>query len=303
MKMDMRDIEYFAVVAEHGNLGRAAEALGLGQPALSKSLRRLEQAAGAQLFARTSKGVELTPAGTALHSRVRRLRLAVDDVAQELSEIGRGHAGQLRIGALPAFMDFPLAEASQAMMKEAPDVTFNVTVDTVDTLIPALQKGELDLTVTPMPAAPNERIVQEHLFDDEFVVIASVNHRLAGRRHVTLADLAHERWVLSAPHAISPQKFLRAFEDAGLPAPRVAMWTPSLRLRDSLVAAGDLLGFGATRVVRSTGSGTRFAEIRIKELKWIRHVAVAYRSDAYLSPIARRFIELLKTKSRGVDRK
>ena len=175
----MRDIEYFAVVAEHGHLSRAADALDLGQPALSKSLRRLEQAAGARLFARTSKGVELTPAGAALLSRVRRLRLAVDDVAQELADIGRGHAGHLRIGALAGFMEFPISEVARTMMQETPDVTLNVTVATVDALLPALQKGELDLTVTPITAPPNESIVQEHLFDDEFVVIASTNHRLA----------------------------------------------------------------------------------------------------------------------------
>ena len=64
--MELRDIEYFTVVAEHGNLGRAAEALGLSQPALSKSLRRLEHEIGAKLVKRTPKGVELSAEGMAL---------------------------------------------------------------------------------------------------------------------------------------------------------------------------------------------------------------------------------------------
>jgi DNA-binding transcriptional LysR family regulator len=163
-----------------------------------------------------------------------------------------------------------------------------------------LQKGELDLTVTPIPAAPNDSIVQEHLFDDEFVVIASTNHRLARRKRVTLADLANERWVLSALNAISPQKLLRAFEDAGLPAPRVVMWTPSLRLRDILVSSTDCLGYSSTRVARSATPHVRFAEFRIKELAWVRRVCVAYRSEAYLSPIARRFIEILKASAKTI---
>ena len=54
--MELRDIEYFAVIAEHGHLGRAADALGLSQPALSKSLRRLEQALQVKLVKRTPKG-------------------------------------------------------------------------------------------------------------------------------------------------------------------------------------------------------------------------------------------------------
>src|SRR3990172_3075862 len=102
MTMDLRDIEYFAVIAEHGHLGRAAEALGLGQPALSISLRRLESSAGAKLVKRTPKGVELTDIGSTLLSHVRRLKLAREDLAREVSDLAHGQAGHLRIGASPA---------------------------------------------------------------------------------------------------------------------------------------------------------------------------------------------------------
>src|SRR5436190_23527979 len=96
--MDMRDIEYFAVVAEHGHVGRAADALGLGQPALSMSLRRLEKSAQAKLVRRTAKGVELTAVGVALLSHVQRLRLARTDLAREMLALAKGEAGHLRIG-------------------------------------------------------------------------------------------------------------------------------------------------------------------------------------------------------------
>ena len=62
--MELRDLEYFAVVAEHGNLGRAAELLGLSQPALSKSIARLEDAMEVKLFRRTAKGMDLTAEGS-----------------------------------------------------------------------------------------------------------------------------------------------------------------------------------------------------------------------------------------------
>ena len=96
--MDLRDIEYFAVIAEHGHLGRAAEALGLGQPALSVSLRRLEKSAEAKLVKRTPKGVELTDVGRALLTHVGRLQLAREDLARELSDLAHGQAGHLRVG-------------------------------------------------------------------------------------------------------------------------------------------------------------------------------------------------------------
>ena len=88
--MELRDIEYFAVIAEHGHLGRAADALGLSQPALSKSLRRLEHALHVKLVKRTPKGVELTAEGSVLLLRVRELRLSLQGVAREIADMSSG---------------------------------------------------------------------------------------------------------------------------------------------------------------------------------------------------------------------
>ena len=85
--MELRDIEYFGVIAEHKHLGRAAEALGLSVPAVSKSLRRLEAATEAKLVRRTPKGVELTAEGAALLSHVRDLRVSVRDITRELADL------------------------------------------------------------------------------------------------------------------------------------------------------------------------------------------------------------------------
>jgi DNA-binding transcriptional LysR family regulator len=70
-----RGLEYFDVIAEHGNLRRAADALGMSQPALSKSLRRSERWAGAKLVERTPKGIRLTDLGTALSAGAKRLQV------------------------------------------------------------------------------------------------------------------------------------------------------------------------------------------------------------------------------------
>src|SRR5215475_2176125 len=88
--MELRDIEYFAVVAEHGHLGRAANALGLSQPALSKSLRRLERDLQVKLVKRTPKGIELTSEGSVLLLRVRDLRLSMHSLRREITDVGEG---------------------------------------------------------------------------------------------------------------------------------------------------------------------------------------------------------------------
>src|SRR6476469_9186678 len=107
MKIELRDLEYFAVICEHGHLGRAAESLDMSQSALSKSLRRIEDAVGAKVVMRTPKGVELTSGGSALRAQVQRLRLAVDDVIHEAQDVGQGRAEHLRIGVTPGFIEYP----------------------------------------------------------------------------------------------------------------------------------------------------------------------------------------------------
>jgi len=293
-------MEYFSVVAENGHIGRAAEALGLSQPALSKSLGRLERSVGAKLVKRTPKGVDLTAAGTALLSRVRRLRLALDDIAQEAADIGHGRAGHLRIGVVLGFIRYPVSAACKTLFVEAPNVTFAVTIEPTDALLSALRNGELDLVVGPITGSLGDDFVEEHLFEDEFVVITSVNHRLASRKRVTITDLAQERWVILAANSPATQRMRRGYEESGLPPPRIAVVTGSLALRDYLASFTNLLGYSSTRVAREASPEVRFAELRVKELERIRRVGVIYRNDSYVSPAARRFIEILKKTAKEV---
>src|SRR2546421_5550633 len=125
--LELRDIEYFGVVAQHGNMRRAAEALGLTPPALSKSLRRLETSMEAKLVERTGRGVRLTPFGAALAAQSVRLRLTLADITREASDLNKGRAGHLRIGAGPTDCEL-LPAACMRLMKEAPKVTLDITV-------------------------------------------------------------------------------------------------------------------------------------------------------------------------------
>ena len=188
--MDLRDIKYFTTVAEHNHLGRAAAALGISQPALSKSLRRLESALAVKLVKRTPKGVELTAEGSVLFFRVRELRLSLQGVAREVAEVGEGRVGHLRIGVGPQPEEL-LASAFAALLKDAPRTNLVVSVSDNDVMVPAMRNGELDLifNVLPVMSSP-DGLVREHLYDDEQVVCASIKHRLAERKRVTLTDLA-----------------------------------------------------------------------------------------------------------------
>lgn len=295
--MDLRDLDYFAVVAEHRHIGRAAESLDLSQPALSLSLRRLEKALQAKVVRRTPKGVELTAVGSALLLQVRKLRLAQKDVVRECSDLREGRSGRLHIGVGPGIAETLAGEVSAVLMTEAPNVTVRIDVITQELMTSALENGDIDLCISAVsPVSPGIR--REQLFDDQFVVYASAGHRLARQRKtLPLSDLVRERWSVSTADT-GRQRLNRVFEESGLPAPQFALESNSITARIRAIASSSLLGFSSRRFVHEQARRFRLVELSVKEIAVIRRMGVCYRNEAYLSPVARRFIELLKNGER-----
>jgi DNA-binding transcriptional LysR family regulator len=300
MNLELRDIEYFAAIAEHRHLGRAAEALGLGQPALSISLRRLEQAADAQLVERTPKGVELTAVGAALLTHVGRLRLARQDLAREIADLAHGQAGSLRIGASPSNILGVLPEVCSTLLAGSPRLTLRVSALDNEALLPALRKGEFDVVIGHSQQFPDPGITEVVIQEDEFVVYCAAGHRLAKRKSLSLEELTDERWVASEANAYAPWLSLRQFfGERGLPAPKIALASPSSALNLRAVASSGLLGISNRRSVLAAASSLRLAILRVRDLVWIRRAVIVHRKDAYLPPVAKRFIEAMKAAARA----
>lgn len=291
--MNLRDLQYFAVIAEHRHLGRAADSLGLSQPALSMSLRRLELFMQTKLVKRTPKGVDLTLSGEAVFARARQLRLSVEDISREVADLSKGRAGHLRIGAGAASALHVVPTSCVALMKEAPKVSLKIVIGERNAMLAALKYGELDVVVTTI-ASPNAELCEDYLYNEDFVVYASATHRLARRKQVTLADLAQERWALSPPNNSAQRQLGRLFEESGLPPPSIAAETTNVPTLHHLVAASELLGFNSRQGVRYAMAHFPIVQLRVKELSVTRRVGVIYRKAAYLSPAARRFIEIVK---------
>lgn len=293
--MELRDIEYFEEIAERRHLGRAAERLGLTQPALSKSLRRLEDALRVRLFNRNAKGLELTAEGALLLARARELRLSLRNVAREVTDVSLGRAGHVRIGVGPVVPTRLISSALGRLFIEAPRVMANVRISDADEIIPALRKGELDLNINLMHARTPEGLRYIPLFEEEFVVCASKSHRLANQADVRLAELSDARWALSESVLPTQQKLRLVFEEHGLPAPRVALESRSLPLRLQTIVSSDLLGYTSRRMVeQAAAEGYAIAILPVRELVWYRPVGAIHRDEPYLHAAARRFIDILK---------
>ncbi|MCC7082272.1 MAG: LysR family transcriptional regulator [Burkholderiales bacterium] len=300
--MEPRDLEYFAVIAEHGNLRRAADTLGMSQPALSKSLRRSERWAGAKLVERTPKGIRLTDLGTALSAGAKRLRLSFDDLQREIHDLSSGRTGCLRVGTDVYSAEHVLPQVSIAFIRHAPKVTLKITAGAGDVLVTALRRGELDLIVGGIPQREDEDLVQEGLYEDDFIVYASARHPLAHRKRLGIADLASQQWAISSADSNAWRWFEAALREAGLPAPAIGLETSSISLRLQAVSASHLLGFTGSRVLHGLPAHISLVDLRVKGTAWRRTCGIRHRRGAYLSAAAHRFIDELKKTTRKLYR-
>lgn len=299
--MEFRDLEYFAILARHRHVGRAAEALGLSQPALSLSLRRLENSLQTKLVTRTPKGVELTAVGSALLSRVSRLRLAREEIEREVADLTQGRTGVLRIGVGPGTAENLVADASCALLHAAPGVTLDIAVDTFNRLIPELRNGELDMVVANAQAMSHAEFATETLYEDEFVAYVSHKHELAKRKRVPLAALANFRWAVPARNAHVLKMLREPFEKLGLPLPQCAVESNSTAVRLRMVARGNLIGFSSRYFLRQVDPRFRLVELAAKEIRFPRRLGISCRKDAYLAPAAQRFVAILKSAAEKLE--
>ncbi|MGK6317335.1 LysR family transcriptional regulator [Neorhizobium sp. DT-125] len=175
-----RHLENFLVTYETLNLHDAADLKGISQPALSKSLKLLEEEVGAPLFIRTSRGLEPTPAGDTLHKYARRLdqdaRFASIDLQRSVDNL----YGKMRIGIGPVLATTTFPKTIAEFHRQFPQISVTVETGVSSTLIAALDRDHLDVVVSALPEAPvPDSMVAMPLFTSEMVAIGRKSHPLA----------------------------------------------------------------------------------------------------------------------------
>jgi DNA-binding transcriptional LysR family regulator len=296
--MDLRDLRYFETIAEFEHIGRATERLHRSQPALTSSVKRLEEACGAPLLERAGRGIRLTSAGKVLLKWAQRMRFDVEDARREIGDLGRGLSGHVRIGIVPTAAQFILPPAARQLMAAAPEVTLRTVVGLIDTLKPLLRAGELDLMVGT-ESTEEAGFASQRLAEDYIVVAASAAHPVFGGQP-TLRDLAQYRWVLQPPGAPTRDWLDHTFDRKRLPRPRVQVESTMLLMLPALIAETGLLSFISRHHLDSSDGRSPLREVPMKETTMRRRLVVTYRETSYLLPAARLLISFLGEAGRVV---
>ncbi|MDJ0786480.1 MAG: LysR family transcriptional regulator [Myxococcota bacterium] len=233
--MDIRDLEEFLAVLEHGSILGAAETRGVAQPALSRRMRALEEALGVPLLTRSSQGVTATVYGSLLERHARLVLRDRQQALDELQSLRDGVQGHARVGVAPALSGL-LPGAIERLSKDRSGLTFTVLEGTYDALVRDLRAGEIDGAFTLLvPGEGHEGLSVHRLVEDPVRIFCNPEHRLRRKRKLRFENLGEERWALiSRPRSII-EMFRSIAVSRGIESPRVSVETDSLDLLKSLV--------------------------------------------------------------------
>ncbi|MCA9113130.1 MAG: LysR family transcriptional regulator, partial [Planctomycetaceae bacterium] len=191
--MELDQLRYFLKVAERGNFTRAAEELMISQPALSRSIQRLERELAQPVFERRTRSVLLTDAGTLLQARAQQVLTILEDTKAEITD--DGESGRIRVGAIPTIAPYFLPEILRQFSAAHPKATVTVQENTTDKLLKNCTQGELDLAIVALPI-PAKYLEVEELFEEELLLVLPPDHPLADKSRIRVRDVELYPFVL-----------------------------------------------------------------------------------------------------------
>jgi DNA-binding transcriptional LysR family regulator len=281
--MQLKDVHLFLKAATIGNLHVAADALGMTQPALSKSIRRLETSLDTRLLERTARGVALTEVGKVFYERSIALESLVCDIRNEVNDIKHGRSAVLRIGAIPALAESVVAPMVEHFITDKEPISFDVHVQLSSDLLRNLQLGLLDFAIATTPAAEQTDFNFVSLGSIRSSVIVNMKHSLL-RRKFSVADLAKERWLLPPPNTPLNNWVREMFINAEVPtSPNVAVQThASPAIFASIVRNSRLLTVLTDDTLHSS-AGAGLTSLPAPAANWSLGLALFWRRKAFFS--------------------
>lgn len=193
--MELRHLRYFVAVAEERHFGRAAQRLHMAQPPLSQQIKALEAELGVQLLERSTRRVDLTPAGERYLVRARAVLASVQAAAGEARRVQQGEIGHLRIGFTGSATYELLPRLARVLRRDLPGLTLELHGEMLTpSQVSALKAHTIDLAFLRPPVHDPE--IELHVLRSEpLVAVLPETHPFASRASVVLADLRDEVFI------------------------------------------------------------------------------------------------------------
>ncbi len=291
--MKLSQLRDVVSIAEGGSIRAASRALGVGQPALTRSLAELERELGLALFERRARGVVATPLGQTFINRAVSILGEVRRARDELRQLGGSTTGSVTAGLSIAAHLALLPAALPAFMRRYPDIRLHIIEGFYPTLEFGLRQGTVDfyLGVDPgRPVAPE--LSREVISPNWRTVLCRTGHPLA--RATTLAQLCNAKWATTSITASDQDEVGTIFTGFGLPSPPLALRSQSALTLMTCIANSDLLAMVPMQWQHSPLIGGVLATIPVREELAALPIVFIKRGDILPTPAANHLADLLR---------
>lgn len=288
--MEIDQLRHLTKVAEHGNFTRAAAELELTQPAISRSIARLEDELGQPLFERHSRQVVPTDAGQAVLATARQILGMIDDLKARIAD--DGETGRVRVGAIPTIAPYFLPGLIRRFRDDHPRAQVCVVEETTDKLLQKLSDGEIDLAILARPL--NVKYLEiEDLFDEELLLVMPASSELCEEPVIRLERIETMPFVLlGEAHCLTDNivHFCRnnAFNPVALER------TSQLAMVQELVALGHGVSL-VPEMARRMDTSDRRVYRRLAGTSPNRRIVMAWNAYRFRSRLVETFRSLVRT--------
>lgn len=291
--MEVHQLRYFLAVARTRNFSRAAEACHVSQPSLSQQIMKLEAELEERLFERTKREVTLTPAGELLREHAERVMHELEEAREKVRDLRGLLRGRVLVGALPTVAPYFLPGLLREFAQRHPAIETVVHEDTTAALVRAVETKELDLALVSLPVV-GRRLEAVELFEEELWLALPANHRLSGRRAVTLEEVESEPFILMQEgHCLAGQS-LQFCAARGF-APNVSFRSAQMETVQAFVAAGLGISLVPAMARRPAGAEAGVVYRPLRHERPRRSIGVIHRAGRGLSRASAAFVEFLRS--------
>ena len=285
--MELLQLKYFQMVARLEHMTRAAEELGVAQPALSQTIARLETELGVPLFERVGRGIRLNQFGKAYAQRVERIFLEIEQGQRELAQIADGTQGQIELALSVATHLLP--DLLSAFRQRHPAIRFRLLQHEVTTMTQQLSRGRVDLCITS-PPLQQSGIASIPLLTEEIRLAVPNWHPLAQRSRIRLEEVAEEAFICLKPEHSLRQLTESFCQQAGF-RPQVAFESDEPSTIRGLIRAGLGIAFIPVVSWRGAVGASAVVEIPVEEPLCQRTIGLSWLAERSPSRAAQQFHE------------
>jgi DNA-binding transcriptional LysR family regulator len=290
-KMDVDQLYYFQVVAKHESFTKSSEELNLSQPALSRSIMRLEEEIGVPLLERKSRGVVLNQYGKTFLTYANNVLSEVKEAKQKIHDMVDPNHGIISLAFIQTLGSSFVPDLIMDFQKEFPNVRFHLSQNISSKIIKDIDAANIDIGFCSSIDS-HENLNSIPVLTEELFLIVPATHRLAGLEQVNLSEVAEDPFILFKPQTALHDLIENLCHEAGFQPKKVF---EGYEERTVVDLVGANLGVAIVPYMPNLDED-KISIIRIQSPKCFRVIQMVWRADGYMSPAVTNFMKFVESK-------